>query len=275
MSENLDTPPVPTENTTPANSPHPQKNQNQNRPGRKAGQGKRTNYYEEQRVKYEKYLHGNEFLTIPEVLEAVNAEVISLLTTDVKSRQLIGVSRENMKEVLKSLKIMPKMLARSSNSMWDLLSSKQEAKQLAGSILSTYSLQLQTEYMRTRNTNITIHGVPVDISENRIGAFFAKFSQVDKVSAVRSKSGIATRDIILQVVLTRQSFQDIPNILTCRFKKILVVVEGRRPCCWACGAVGHMAKAWPGKKVERPTKSTASSSSRSRSSKRKGSPQGA
>lgn len=36
-----------------------------------------------------------------------------------------------------------------------------------------------------------------------MGAFFAKFGQVDVVSAVRSRTGITTGDIILQVVLTQ------------------------------------------------------------------------
>lgn len=35
---------------------------------------------------------------------------------------------------------------------------------------------------------------------------------------------------------------------------MLVVVEGRRPYCWACGASGHMYKACPGRKtVPRPS----------------------
>lgn len=96
-------------------------------------------YYEQQREKYEKYLNGNEFLTIPEALDSLNARIISLLTSDVKSWKLIGVSRETMEEILKSLNIALKVLARRSSAIWDiLLATEQEAKQLAGSVLATH-----------------------------------------------------------------------------------------------------------------------------------------
>lgn len=58
--------------------------------------------------KYEEFLNGNEFLMIQEALDAVNTKTISLLTTGVKSRNLLGASRETMEEALKSLKIEPK-----------------------------------------------------------------------------------------------------------------------------------------------------------------------
>lgn len=50
----------------------------------------------------------------------VKMRVISLLTTDVGTRKLIGVSRE-MEEVLKSHKIRPKILASGSNALMDIL----------------------------------------------------------------------------------------------------------------------------------------------------------
>lgn len=195
MSEILTIPPKQEENTSPT----------EKRAWAKSGPKKKdAKYYEEQRGKFDKYLQGNEFLTILEALEAVNAKIISLLTTDVKSHRLIGVSTESMEEALKSLKIMR------SNAMWDhLLSSEQEANQLTGNVLLASSLRFQTEYIGTRRTNITVYGVPVDITEGGIGAFFAKYGPVDDVSVVKSKSGIATGDMVLQVVLTRQTFLDI------------------------------------------------------------------
>lgn len=55
-----------------------------------------------------------------------------------------------------------------------------------------------------------MHGVSVDIREHWMGAFFAKYGQVDEVSAVIDKSVIVTGDIVLQVILARQSFREIP-----------------------------------------------------------------
>lgn len=112
-----------------------------------------------------------------------------------------------------------------SKTMWDvLLATKQETKQLAGSILTSKTPQFQTEYMGTRKTKVTVHGVPVDITVDRMGAFFAQYGKVKEVPGVISKVDIATGNIVLQVTLTRRSFSDIPNILVSREKRMLVVV---------------------------------------------------
>lgn len=73
--------------------------------------------------------------------------------------------------------------------------------------------------MGTRRT-VTVHGVPIDISEDRLGAFFAHYGKVEKVTGVISKAGIATGDIVLEITLTCQNFIDIPNILMCREKDV-------------------------------------------------------
>lgn len=64
-----------------------------------------------------------------------------------------------MEEALKNLNIAPKVLAESSNAMWDvLLATEDKAKKLTGSILTSKSVRLQTEYLGTRKTRITLHG---------------------------------------------------------------------------------------------------------------------
>lgn len=73
-----------------------------------------------------------------------------------------------MEEALKSLNNGLKMLARRSNTIWDvLMATEQEVKQLAGSVLTSKSVRLQTEYMGTQRTRVMVHGVPVDISDDR------------------------------------------------------------------------------------------------------------
>lgn len=53
--------------------------------------------------------------------------------SDIKSQNLIGVSKENMEETLKNLKIIPKNLARPSRALWDILmKTEQEAKSCQG-----------------------------------------------------------------------------------------------------------------------------------------------
>lgn len=90
-----------------------------------------------------------------------------------------------------------------------------------------------------------------------MGAFFAKYGEVNEVSAVLSKSGIGTGDIFLQITLNRQNFGEIPNILMCHEKRMLAVVEGRRPYSWSYGASGHMSKACPSKKATPQPQATA------------------
>lgn len=123
--------------------------------------------------KYEEYTNGNELLTIQEAFDAVNTRTISLLTTDVKSRNLISVCRETMEEALKSLKTKTRILARWSRVMWDLLlTSEQEAKKLSGNVSTSKTLCLQTEYMGTWRTQVMVHRVPIDIKEDRLGGLF-------------------------------------------------------------------------------------------------------
>lgn len=88
-------------------------------------------------------------------------------------------------------------------------------------------------------------GVPVDISKDQMGAFFAQYSQVDDFSATVNKLGITSEDFVIQVTLTWKSFSEIPNILVCQEKMMPVVVEGCYPSCWLCGASGHMSKCVP------------------------------
>lgn len=60
-----------------------------------------------------------------------------------------------------------KILAKSTNAMWDiLLATEEEAKPLPGNVLIAKARQLHTEYMGMRRTRITIHGVPLGISED-------------------------------------------------------------------------------------------------------------
>lgn len=121
-----------------------------------------------------------------------------------------------------------------------------KAKQLTGTILTTKNLRLQTEYMGTRRTKVSVHEVPVDIKEDRMAAIFDKYGEVEEMLSVFSKAGFSTGDIVLEVSLTRKTFADILNVLIIW---MLVVVEGRLPYCWSCGPAGHTATACLGKYV--------------------------
>lgn len=74
------------------------------------------------------------------------------------------------------------------------MSCRHEAKELAGNILTTKSIQLQTEYMGTRRMIITVYGVPLDITVDHVKAFFANFGQVRDIIHILSKVGVPTGD---------------------------------------------------------------------------------
>lgn len=115
-------------------------------------------YYDRMREKYLDFIKGNKLLTILEALNSVTTMIISLLMTDVKTCKLVGVSREAIEEAFKSLT--------RPNVIWDiLLATKDESKQIAGNILMTKALWLQTEYMGTHRTRISLLWVPMDITE--------------------------------------------------------------------------------------------------------------
>lgn len=66
-----------------------------------------------------------------------------------------------------------------------LLATEHEAKQLARSVLSTTAIRLQ---MGTRRAKISDHAVPVDICQDRMGAFISKYGPVDELCAMISNS---------------------------------------------------------------------------------------
>lgn len=139
------------------------------RPGLKRGP-EMTDYYNDLRIKYDKYVNGNELLTIKEAIDAVKTITISLGTTDVGTQKLIGVSRETMQESLKSLQIGPKILARRFNALWVILQATEEyARRLAGSTLTKSESVCKVSVWAL--DELTVHGVPVDISEDMSGAF--------------------------------------------------------------------------------------------------------
>lgn len=79
--------------------------------------------------------------------------------------------------------------------MWDiLLASEEEAKSLAGSVLATKAVRLQTEYKGNRRTRVILHGVPMYISGDHLGAFMVKYGRIEEASAIKSRADIASSD---------------------------------------------------------------------------------
>lgn len=89
------------------------------------------------------------------------------------------------------------------------------------------------DYMGTRRAKVTVHGLSVDITEDKMQAFF--YPKVE-VEGVISKAGFATSNTTYMQEFRGQ-------------RRMLVVVEGRRLYWRPCGALGYMTKVCPGKNV--------------------------
>ena len=54
-------------------------------------------------------------------------------------------------------------------------------------------------------------------------------------------------DFVLNICLNSEGFQALPHILTNRDQQMMVIVEGRRPCCWFWKQLGHLSRICPQK----------------------------
>lgn len=94
-------------------------------------------------------------------------------------RRFIGINRDVI--VFESLTIRVKVLARRRtfyNVIWGIIRQTEDAaKSLVGSILMTKIVRLHTEYIAARKVKMTLHGVPIDISEDIWVFLFSQFGE--------------------------------------------------------------------------------------------------
>lgn len=92
---------------------------------------------------------------------------------------------------------------------------------MAGCILITQTAKLQTEYLRTRKSKVTLHRVPLYISEDHRGLFFLQSAEVSEVSTIKSNA----EDVEIAITLNRKQLLEIPNTLMSGSRMIYVIVE--------------------------------------------------
>ena len=95
-----------------------------------------------------------------------------------------------------------------------------QAAKVASSNMTKF-FRLQPEYLGTRRIRVTICNVPAFLTEV-LAAF-------------------------LRMCLAREGFQSIPETIVSRGRQMMVIVEGRRPRCWSCKQLGHIAMFCPKK----------------------------
>ena len=228
--------------------PPGQKSQHENPSPWKIKQ-KRPDEYEKDRVgKYANYFKGNEILPIPELVEKLEPRIVSLVVTDLKTRRLVGIKKEGFEDLLRKAGVPCQYFCRSSFATWDvLLPSSDQAAKVASSNIMTKFFRLQPEYLGTRRIRVTICNVPAFLTGEVLAAFLSSYRNVEEITLLRSAAGTAYGDYVFRMCLAREDFQSIPETIISRGRQMMVIVEGRRPRCWSCKQLRHIAKFCPKK----------------------------
>ena len=211
------------------------------------GQQRGPDDYEMDRVgRYAQYFKGNEILPIPEIAEKITPRVLSLVVSDLKTKRLVGLNKDSFEELLRKSGIQCQYFCRKSFSTWDvLLPTEQQAAKTAEKDIITKHFRLQPEYKGTRRLRVTVCNVPAIITGEVLAAYLSAYGQVEDFNLLRSPAGTAYGDYAFRLCLTRDGFKAIPETLVCGDRQMIVMVEGRRPRCWGCKQIGHIAKFCP------------------------------
>ena len=94
---------------------------------------------------------------------------------------------------------------------------------------------------------VTVCNVPIQLDGDVLAAYLSKYGSVEVVTLLKASDGTAYGDYILTVCLDREGFQAIPHIISYEQQQMMVVVEGRKPLCWACKQLDHIARTCPQK----------------------------
>ena len=189
------------------------------------GQQRGPDDYEKDRVgRFAKYFKGNEILPIPEIAEKITIRVLSLVVSDLKTKRLVGLNKDSFEELLRKSGIPCQYFCRKSFATWDvLLPTEQQAAKTAEKDIITKHFRLQPEYKGTRRLRVTVCNVPAIITGEVLAAYLSAYGQVEDFNLLRSPAGT----------------------LVCGDRQMIVMVEGRRPRCWGCKQIGHIAKFCP------------------------------
>lgn len=127
---------------------------------------------------------GNTIKPLPGALEELQHRVLSLITSDTRSKSLTGFAKEIMAKLLQDLNIPAHYMCRRSYAMWELLlSTKEDAEKLAKAKLNRKNISLKPEYLGKRRTTVSVLGVPCYLKSKQLGAVFSQYGDVESVSA--------------------------------------------------------------------------------------------
>ena len=165
--------------------------------------------------KYAEYFKGNE--SIPELLQKLEPRIVSLMVTDLKSRQLVGLKKKGFEDLFRKAGVPCQYFCRRSFATWDvLLPSSDQAAKVASSNIITKFFRLQPEYLGTHRIRVTICNVPAFITGEILVALLSAYGRVEEINLLRSTAGTAYGDYVFRICLTREGFQAIPETIVSR-----------------------------------------------------------
>ena len=103
--------------------------------------------------------------------------------------------------------------------------------------------------MRQRRIKVTVCNVSMQLSGDVLAAYLCDYGDVESVTQIKSVHGTAYSDHAFIRCLTRGGFQAIPHTIKYKDQTMMVVVEGRKPLCWACKKLRHFARSCPQKNI--------------------------
>ena len=190
-------------------------------------------------------------------MKEVEPKTLSFVVTDLKTKRLAGLKKETFEDLLKSANIPGTYFCRRSFATWDvLLPSEEVAKKLAGGNITTRFFRLQPEYRGKRRIKVTVCNVSMQLSGDVLAAYLSIYGGVEQVSQITSTRGTAYGDYVFIMCLDRGGFNNVPHKIKYRDQTMTVVVEGRKPLCWACNKIGHFSKNCPQKTTTTATTTT-------------------
>ena len=211
------------------------------------GQQRGPEEYEADRVgRFAKYFKRNEILPIPEIAEKNCPKSPLSGRFRPKTKRLVGLTKEVFEELIRKAGIPCQYFCRKSFATWDvLLPTEKQAAKTAESDITTKHFRLQPEYKGTHRLRVTVCNVPAIITGEVLAAYLSAYGHVEEFNLLRSPAGTAYGDYAFRLCLTRDGFKAIPETLICGDRQMMVMVEGRRPRCWGCKQIGHIAKFCP------------------------------
>ena len=152
--------------------------------------------------KYPTYFQSNVILPIPEISEARDPCIISLVVVDIKTRRFAGIKKDNFEVLMRTAGSPGQYFYRRSFAAWDvLLPSKEQAAKLAKSCINTKFFQFQPENVGTRRIRVTVCNVPVNLPVEVVASYLSTFGRVEEIIQLRATAGTARGDYTFRLCL--------------------------------------------------------------------------